>query len=73
MKILTDCAADLQPEEVKEYGITVAPLYIQFPEGEVNSEDLTPDQFYDRLEKMAPQIPTTAQPRQEYLLSFTEN
>jgi DegV family protein with EDD domain len=62
MKILTDCAADLQPEEVKQYGITVAPLYIQFPEGEVNSDDLTPDQFYDRLEKMAPHVPTTAQP-----------
>jgi DegV family protein with EDD domain len=62
MKIVTDCAADLQPEEVKQYGITVAPLYIQFPEGEVNSEEMTPDQFYDRLERMAPQIPTTAQP-----------
>jgi DegV family protein with EDD domain len=62
MKIVTDCAADLSPEEVKQYGITVAPLYIQFPEGEINSDELTPDQFYDRLEKMAPQIPTTAQP-----------
>ena len=62
MKILTDCAADLQPEEVKQYGITVAPLYIQFPEGEINSDDLTPDQFYDRLEQMAPHVPTTAQP-----------
>jgi DegV family protein with EDD domain len=62
MKIVTDCAADLQPDEVKQYGITVAPLYIQFPEGEVNSAEITPDQFYDRLEKMAPQVPTTAQP-----------
>lgn len=62
MKIVTDCAADLQPEEVKQYDITVAPLYIQFPEGEVNSDEMTPDQFYDRLERMAPQIPTTAQP-----------
>jgi DegV family protein with EDD domain len=62
MKIVTDCAADLQLEEVKQYGITVAPLYIQFPEGEVNSDELTPDQFYDRLEKMVPEFPTTAQP-----------
>lgn len=62
MKIVTDCAADLPQEEVKKFGITVAPLYIQFPEGEVNSDDLTPDQFYDRLEDMAPKIPTTAQP-----------
>jgi DegV family protein with EDD domain len=62
MKILTDCAADLQAEEIEQYGIVVAPLFIQFPEGEINSDDLTPDQFYDRLEKMAPRIPTTAQP-----------
>jgi len=62
MKILTDCAADLQADEIKQYDIAVAPLYIQFPEGEINSDDLTPDQFYDRLEKMAPQVPTTAQP-----------
>jgi len=62
MKIVTDCAADLTPEEVKEFDITVAPLFIQFPEGEVNSDDITPDQFYNRLEQMAPIIPSTAQP-----------
>jgi len=37
-------------------------LYIQFPEGEVNSADLTIDEFYNRLETMRPEIPTTAQP-----------
>lgn len=62
MKIVTDCAADLTPEEAQELGITVAPLFIQFPEGEVNASDITPDQFYDRLEAMQPHIPTTAQP-----------
>lgn len=62
MKIVTDCAADLSAEEREELGIIEAPLYIQFPEGEVNSADLTPDQFYDRLEAMRPQIPSTAQP-----------
>lgn len=62
MKIVTDCAADLTPEERKQLGIVEAPLYIQFPEGEVNSADLTPDEFYDRLEAMRPAIPTTAQP-----------
>ena len=30
--------------------------------GEVNALDITPDQFYDRLEAMQPHIPTTAQP-----------
>jgi len=62
MKIVTDSAADLLPAEIDELGITVAPLYIQFPEGEVRSEDLTPDAFYTRLEEMQPAIPTTTLP-----------
>jgi DegV family protein with EDD domain len=62
MMIVTDCAADLPAEERDRLGIIEAPLYIQFPEGEVNSADLTPDQFYDRLEAMHPIIPSTAQP-----------
>ena len=62
MKIVTDCAADMSPEERESLGIIEAPLYIQFPEGEVNSADLTADEFYNRLEAMRPQIPTTAQP-----------
>jgi DegV family protein with EDD domain len=62
MKIITDCAADLTSEEAKKLGVGIAPLFIQFPEGEVNALDITPDQFYDRLEAMQPHIPTTAQP-----------
>lgn len=62
MKIVTDCAADLTWGEVEALGITVAPLYIQFPEGETNSADITADEFYTRLEGMSPKIPTTAQP-----------
>jgi DegV family protein with EDD domain len=62
MKIVTDCAADMSAEERESLGIIEAPLYIQFPEGEVNSADLTADEFYNRLEAMRPQIPTTAQP-----------
>ena len=62
MKIVTDCAADMSAEELEELGITQAPLFIQFPEGEVSSTDITPDHFYDRLEAMRPAIPTTAMP-----------
>lgn len=62
MRIVTDCAADLEANERDELGIVEAPLFIQFPEGEVNSSDLTPDQFYERLEGMQPEVPTTAQP-----------
>jgi DegV family protein with EDD domain len=60
MKIVTDCAADLSAEELKEFGIEQAPLYIQFPEGEVSSMDISADAFYDRLEAMRPNVPTTA-------------
>jgi DegV family protein with EDD domain len=62
MKIITDCAADLTREEVQLLNITVAPLYINFPEGQVNANDLSADDFYQRLENMQPEIPSTAQP-----------
>jgi DegV family protein with EDD domain len=65
MKIVTDCAADIPAKELNEFGIVQAPLYIQFPEGEVNSADITPDEFYNRLEAMRPAIPSTAQPSSE--------
>ncbi|HEY5730919.1 MAG TPA: DegV family protein [Anaerolineales bacterium] len=62
MKIVTDCAADMSTDELEELGIVQAPLFIQFPEGEVNSADISADDFYNRLEAMRPGIPTTAQP-----------
>jgi len=62
MKIVTDCAADMPSDERENLGIIEAPLYIHFPEGEINSADLTPDEFYNRLEEMRPEVPTTAQP-----------
>ncbi len=72
MQIVTDCAADLPEAEIRAMNITVAPLYIRFPEGEVNSADLTPDQFYDRLAAMRPAIPTTAQPSQRQFSELYE-
>ncbi len=62
MQIVTDCAADMSEQELEELGVTQAPLYIQFPEGEVNSADIGADAFYDRLEAMQPETPTTAMP-----------
>lgn len=62
MKIVTDCAADLNKDELDAFGITQAPLFIQFPEGEVSAMDISADEFYNRLEAMRPAIPTTAQP-----------
>ncbi len=62
MKIVTDCAAELTNEEAKALDVQVAPLFIQFPDGEIESNQLSPDDFYQRLKNMAPRIPTTAQP-----------
>jgi DegV family protein with EDD domain len=62
MKIVTDCAADIPADELQTLDIVQAPLFIQFPEGEINSADISADAFYDRLEAMRPAIPTTAQP-----------
>ncbi len=62
MRIVTDCAADMPAEELEDLGVTQAPLYIQFPEGEVRSTDISTDAFYDRLEAMRPTLPTTAMP-----------
>ncbi len=62
MKIVTDCSADMSVEELEQLGVVAAPLFIQFPEGEVSSADISADDFYNRLEAMRPKIPTTAQP-----------
>ena len=62
MRIVTDCAADMSENELEELGVIQAPLYIQFPDGEVSSADITADAFYDRLESMQPDIPSTAMP-----------
>jgi DegV family protein with EDD domain len=62
MKIVTDSAADLTNEDILTNDISVAPLFINFPEGVVDSAELTPDDFYQRLEGMQPEIPSTAQP-----------
>ena len=40
MKIVTDCAADMPAEELEQLDVVQAPLFIQFPEGEVNSADI---------------------------------
>jgi DegV family protein with EDD domain len=62
VKIVTDSAADLTAQEARWPDISVAPLFINFPEGEVDARSLSPDEFYRRLEEMHPDIPTTAQP-----------
>lgn len=72
MIIVTDNAADLTPEEVENLGIVLAPLYIQFHDGEVKAADITPDAFYARLAAAFPKIPTTAQPSSGELAALYE-
>lgn len=62
MKIVTDCAAYMLPEELEALGIVQIPLYIQFPQGEISATEIDADDFYNRLEAMRPVIPTTTQP-----------
>lgn len=62
MIVVTDSAADLTREEVQEHDIKIAPLHIQFPEGGVSAEEISPDDFYHRLKAMEPELPTTSQP-----------
>ena len=62
MKIVTDCAAELKKEEAEALDIHIAPLFIHFSERALNSNEITPDDFYQRLKAMAPHVPTTSQP-----------
>ena len=62
MKIVTDSAADLTAADLQTHGIVEVPLFIQFPDQEIKSADLSADDFYNRLRALYPTIPTTSQP-----------
>ncbi len=62
MHIVTDSGADIPAAEVAALGLHVAPLLVRFPEGEIDSASISADEFYQRLDDMAPAIPTTSQP-----------
>lgn len=72
MKIVTDRAANFTQQEEEDFGLVVAPLYIQFPEGEVETSQISPDDFYQRLINMKPVIPTTALPSSGYFTDLYE-
>lgn len=73
LQIVTDSGADLKQDEIEEYGIKVAPLKIQFPEGEIRSDTMTHDTFYDRLRLLFPWIPKTSMPSPgEFSLMYDE-
>jgi DegV family protein with EDD domain len=62
VKIVTDSAADLPDELVKELGITVIPLYVRFGDEVYRDRvDISEDEFYERLQH-DPVHPNTTQP-----------
>ncbi len=62
VKIITDSAADLTPEQVAAHNITVVPLTIRFGDDEyVDGVDLTPQAFYDKMAELDV-LPATAAP-----------
>ncbi len=62
IKIVTDSTCDLPQDLLQEYGVTVVPLYINFgDQGYLDGEELTRQEFYQRLPECDP-LPTTATP-----------
>jgi DegV family protein with EDD domain len=72
VKVVTDSTADLPPEIVKEYGITVVPLYVLFGNDMYrDGVDMTKDQFFERLLK-DPVHPSTTQPTPQDFVDIYE-
>ena len=62
VKIVTDSAADLLPEQAAAHGIGVVPLTIRFGDDEyTDGVDLTPQAFYDKMAELDV-LPATAAP-----------
>lgn len=62
VKVITDSSCDLPQELADELGIAIVPLSIRFGEEEfVDRKDLTPDEFWARVDK-SPTLPETAAP-----------
>ena len=62
VRIITDLAADYEPQELEEYNITCVPMQISFDDNEYKeNENLTKTQFYELLEN-SESFPKTSQP-----------
>lgn len=72
VRILTDSTADLTHEDAAALGVTVVPLTLNFgDEHYLDGVDLTPEEFFERLES-AEKLPTTSQPTPESFLTAFE-
>jgi len=71
VKIITDSVADLPPEVVKELGITVIPLVLRFgAETYRDGVNLTPDQFYEKLQTSRAFPATSVPPPDAYVEAY---
>jgi DegV family protein with EDD domain len=62
IRIVTDSSADLSPAVAAAHKIEVVPLTIRFGDEEfVDGRDLTPEAFWDRMDRST-ELPTTAAP-----------
>ena len=62
VRVVTDSTADIPPEIVAEYGITVVPAVVVMGEAQfLDGEGISRAEFYRRLPEMNP-LPTTAAP-----------
>lgn len=69
MRIITDSAADFEPEELTRLNVTCVPLSVSLGSREYQETvDLTKEGFYTLLEE-APELPRTSQPSPQAFLS----
>ena len=72
IRILTDSAADLTPQELERYGISAVPLCIHFGEDTYrDGETLDKRAFYEML-RQSDVFPKTSQPSPDAFLSVFE-
>jgi len=71
VKIVTDSVADLPPEVAQELDITVIPLVLRFgAETYRDGVDLTPDQFYQKLQTSKAFPATSVPPPDAYVAAY---
>ncbi len=71
IRILTDSASDLLPDEAQQLDVTVIPLNVTYEDGTVIRDglDLTPSEYYASLAACR-KLPTTSQPSPELFEQF---
>jgi DegV family protein with EDD domain len=71
VRIVTDSVADLPSEVARGLGITVIPLVLRFgAESYRDGVDLTPDQFYEKLETVKAFPATSVPPPEAYVEAY---